>query len=72
METNWNNEIRRRLRGCPRHLRGALKSERMALVSLYHRGCQPQKIVAIHNACKSFDAALRRVGHELNPSGPLC
>lgn len=70
-KTNWNNEIRMRLRGCPREAKKALKAERDALVSLYHRGKPCADIEAARAACRAFDAGLARLGMHLLPAGSL-
>lgn len=71
MATNWNNEIRRRLRGCPRQARTALKPERDRLRALYQPGQHAENIASISVACGDFDRKLRDLGYELLPSGSL-
>ena len=71
MKTNWNNEIRRRLRGCPRAAKKLLKPQRDELNRLYRPGHPCQEIEAAREACRMFDARLRSWGWELNPAGPL-
>jgi hypothetical protein len=71
MKTNWNDEIRARLRGCPREAKKALKAERDALVNLYkpRRPCADP--AAARAACRAFDSALNQLGMERGASGPL-
>ncbi len=70
-KTRWNDEMRKRLRGCPREVKEQMKAEREAIRLLYIKGLPVKDVEAVRAACAAFDRRLRELGYTMDNSSPL-